>query len=316
MRLTFRPIESGEITEASLLVDAAYAPQRRELYGDTRLGRWRHYEEAKIRGFIVREPEGVRVGVNGDRLIVFNVCRSYGSFGWFHTLAVHPDFHDKGFGQQAVSDAEAYLGARGVNAIALMTWPTAVKHLAFYRRLGYRVAGLSVYAYRTAMRPVVTGVSPFFASIYKCGSDATGMRTLEAIKLLSSQIYPGLDYQRWLDWTCQQDFAEVLLIWRDQQIFALAITYFFPGAHWAEGKLLLIHPGLNQAEHLWVLEHIRLWVRSHSRREFGLPTDIATDFAPQVLLANAFRFYPESMLNMVKGDDLPDSGLHFVRFGG
>ena len=142
------------------------------------------------------------------------------------------------------------------------------------------------------------------------------MRIGTAIQRLCDRIMPGLDYLPWLNWAREHDYAETLLIWRNQQLFALVLNYFFPTAHWAEGKLLLIHPHLSLPDHLWILEHIRLWVRSRHRDAFGMPITLDTDFASTALLPHGFRLYAESMINMVKGDDPPDPGLHFVRYGG
>ncbi len=317
MRLTFRPIQQDEIAEASRLVDAAYAPQMREIYGDSPRGRWRHYDEAKIESYVEREAEGVRVGLWEDRIVTFNVCRSYGNMGWFHTLAVHPQFQGRGCGRQAVEDAETYLTSRGVGAIALMTWPTAIKNLAFYQRQGYRLTGLSVYAYRGVEGPAIApGVSPFYAHLYASLSPQEQDRAQNAIRALCQKISMGLDYSQWVTWAHRQSFAETLLLWRNGRLEALATSYFFPNAHWAEGKLLLLHPGMSVSDKLWVLEHLKLWAISHNRTTFGLSVDLASDFASAILLPSGFRFFAESMATMVKGDAPPDPGLHFVRFGG
>jgi len=317
MHILFRPIRPDEIPAASLLVDAAYAPQVRKIYGEhSRLGQWRHYDASKIESYLVREPEGVRVGVWRDKLITFNVCRSYGAFGWFHTLAVHPQFQDRGLGRQAVADAEAYLMARGVSSVALMTWPTAIKNLAFYQAQGYRLSGLSVYAYRNAEAPLITGVSPFYAEQPGMNSFANMNRWHDAVRALCQSISLGLDYIPLLTWANRQDFADILLLWREGRLQALALAYFFPGAHWAEGKLLLLHPALTYADQVWALEHMRLWIRSRDHTTFGIPVDLSGDFARTVLLPHGFRLFAESMANLVKGEDLPDPSHHFIRFGG
>ncbi len=316
MHLTFRPIRRDEIPKASQLVDAAYAPQIRNLYGNTRLGRWKHYEETRIASYVEREPNGVRVGLFHDEIITFNVCRSFGRLGWFHTLAVHPRFQGQGLGRQAVADAESYLASQGVSSIALMTWPTAIANLAFYLRLAYRLKGISVYAYREANTSLITGRSPFYASIYGEASADNPARINDAARVLMNRIMPGLDYLPWLAWALGKDFADTLLLWHGQQLYAMILAYFLPGTSWAEGKLMLIHPDLSLPDHLWILEHIRFWVHSRGRDAFGLPVDLSSDFARQVLLPYGFRFYPESMVNLVKGDDLPDPAFHFVRFGG
>ncbi len=317
MRLSFRPIRPEEIPAASALVDAAYAPKVRKIYGEnSRIRKWRHYDETKIESYVSREAAGVRVGLWRDKLLTLNVCRSYGSLGWFHTLAVHPQFQKRGLGRQAVTDAEAYLTARGVTAIGLMTWPMAIDNLAFYLHQGYHLGGLSVYAYRDTARPIIHGASPFYAHLYASTSAAEENRVQNAIRALCQNIAVGLDYSAWVRWARQQPFAETLLLWRDGSLQALALAYFLPNADWAEGKLLLFHPALTLTDKLWTLEHLRLWVRSRQRSPFGFSVDLTTDFASAALLSHGFRLFPESMTNMVKGDALPDSSLHFVRFGG
>lgn len=316
MHLDFRPIRPEEIPVTSALVDAAYAPQVQQLYGATQRGRWRHYDEAKIESYLAREPEGVRVGIWHDKLITLNICRSYGALGWFHTLAVHPQYQHQGLGHQAVTDAETYLSERGVTTVGLMTWPTAIGNLAFYLRQGYHMDGLSVYAYRDASTPIINGVSPFYAHLYASVPPQDENRVQNAIRALCQSIAVGMDYSAWVRWTRQQSFAETLLLWRNGQLQALSITYFLPNADWAEGKLLLIHPILTLSEKLWVLEHLRLWARSRQRNPVGFSVDLTADFVRTALLPHDFRLFAESMVNMVKGDDLPDSALHFVRFGG
>lgn len=316
MRLTFRPIRSDEIPEASHLVDAAYAPQLRELYGDTPRGNWRHYDEAKIESYVSREAKGVRVGVWREKLITLNICRSYGSLGWFHTLAVHPDYQRRGLGKLAVKDAERYLGQQGVTSIGMMTWPMAVNNLAFYQHQDYRLAGLSVYAYRNAAMPIMVGRSPFWTQFYASVKEDDRVRVRRSIRILCRRLFSGLDYMSWVDWAHAQPFAETLLLWKDNVLSALAIAYFFPNAHWTDGKLLLLSPSLNHEEILWALEHLLHWARFRQRTLFGFSVDLTTPFVRNILLPNHFSLYPEAMINLVKGNDLPDSSYHFTRFGG
>ncbi|HEY52305.1 MAG TPA: GNAT family N-acetyltransferase, partial [Caldilineae bacterium] len=161
MNLLFRPIEASEIPALCKLVDIAYARQVKRLFGDSRRGRWVHYAESKVQTYQEREPEGVRVGLLAGEIVSASVSRSFGSLGWFHTLAVHPQHQSAGLGRQAVQDAEDYLTARGAAIIGLMTWPAALDNIGFYQSLGYRAAGLSVYAYRRSHIALVTGRSPF-----------------------------------------------------------------------------------------------------------------------------------------------------------
>ena len=314
--ITFRPLQPEEITAASQLIDAAYIPQMKKLYGATQRGNWQSYNPAKIKSFVQREPAGVRAGVWQDQLLTLNICRSYGSLGWFHTLAVHPQYQNRGLGRAAVQDAEHYLQQQGVRSIALMTWPTALKNLGFYQKLGYHLGGLTVYAYRQAPQPIARGASPFYATLYASMLPQDAARAQNGVRALCQAIAPGLNYLPWVQWAQQQNFAETLLLWQNGSLRALALSYFWPEAHWVEGKLLLLHPALTLQEKEWVLEHLRLWARAQHRTTFGLPVDLHTDNARTLLLPQHFQLFPESMITMSKGEALPDARHHFVRFGG
>lgn len=316
MAITFRPLHQSELDAACQLIDAAYAPQMRALYGTTQRGNWQSYNPAKIKSYQQRERAGVRAGIWRDQLISLNICRSYGTLGWFHTLAVHPHFQARGIGRLAVADAERYLQQQGVRSVALMTWPIALKNLGFYQKMGYRLSGLSVYTYRQSPEPIISGESPFYATLYASMLPEKEARAQNSVRALCQAISPGLDYLAWVQWGVRQAFAQTLMLWQNGQLRALAISYFFPKTHWAEGKLLLMHPALTASQRLWVLEHLRLWAQATGRNIFGLPVDLNTPFARTALLPHHFQLFPESMSSLVKGDALPDPRHHCVRFGG
>ncbi|MCO6449322.1 MAG: GNAT family N-acetyltransferase [Caldilineales bacterium] len=315
MNLSFRPARDADIPALSALVDGAYAPQVRRLYGDSSRGRWLHYDENKIQTYMSRQPDGVRVGDWKDTIYTVAVCRCYGSLGWFHSLAVAKSHQRHGLGKQAVRDAESFLVKSGVATIGLMTWPDAVDNIGFYQRLGYRTAGLSVFAYRRIEKRLARGKSPLSGVLLSDLTPWLQRRALDAVTGLCDEIMSRLDYSSWLLWSLQQRVGDTLLLWQDDRLLALALAYRLSN-HWLEGKLFLVSPVATDVEIIWALEHVRRWAHDLELDSFGFPLDLQQNATTELFRQQDFRLFGDSMLNMVRGPFWPPLGIHNLRFAG
>ncbi len=318
MRLWFRPATPADVPVMCSVIDAAYAPQVRRLYGDSPRGRWQSFNPERLHLYLSREPEGVRVGIWQDRLVSVCVCRRHGSLGWFHSLAVHPDVQGRGFGAQVVQDAEAYLSRHGVRSIGLMTWPDAVGNIGFYHKLGFRAVGLSLYVYRSTWGPIVSGRLPatgmrtaFFSRL----SEAERRQALSAAVAIGDALLPGLDYSGWLQWAVARQLGDGLLAWDEGRPLALALAYIRPEHDWLEGRLLLMVPGMSPEQAALFLEHVRRWAMARRLGHFGFPADIMQPTAVDLFGRLGFRLYGDTMLNLARGP-WPTGGVHAVRLGG
>jgi len=298
------------------LVDVAYARQVNRLFGNSKRGRWAHYAESKVAAYLQQEPEGVRVGLVDGELVSVSVSRSFGSLGWFHSLAVHPQHQGNGLGRQTVQDAQDYLAARGATTIGLMTWPAAMDNIGFYQGLGYRAAGLSVYAYRRSHIALITGQSPFDVVMLSSLWGNNRVAAIETIRELCVDVMPGLDYTPWLIWMVKQRLGDVMLFGRQDRLVGLALCNTAHRSDWLEGKLLLSHPDTDDSERLWMLEHLRKWAAKQHRGSFGFPLDLMHADNASLLQRNDFRLFHDSMLNMLRGEPWPQPGAHLVRFSG
>ncbi len=316
MSLHFRPVIASEIPAICNLVDLSYARQVKALFGNSKRGRWVHYAESRVEASLQREPEGVRAGLLDGEIVSVCMARSCGRLGWFHTLAVHPTHQGKGVGREVVQDAEEYLTARGASTIGLMTWPTALDNVGFYQSLGYRADGLSVHAYRRSHVALVTGQSPFDVVMLSTLWGNTRVAGLDAIRELCDAILPGLDYTPWLIWAVKQGMGDVMLFGQQDKLAGLALFYTAQRSDWLEGKLLLIHPDVDDAERVWVLEHLRKWSAKQHRGSFGFPIDLMRADSAALFQQNDFRLFHDSMLNMIKGEDWQVSSVHLLRFSG
>lgn len=316
MFLHFRPIEASEIPATCKLVDVSYSRMVKSLFGNSKRGRWPHYAESRVESYLQREPDGVRAGLLDGEIVSVCISRSFGRLGWFHTLAVHPSQQGKGLGRQVVQDAQDYLTGQGVSSIGLMTWPTALNNIGFYQSLGYRASGLSVHAYRRSHIALISGRSPFDVVLLSTLWGNTRVAALDAIRELCNEMLPGLDYTPWLIWAVKQQVGDVMLFGHQDRLVGLALCYTSYRSDWLEGKLLLMHPDLDDSERQWMLEHLRKWSAKQHRGSFGFPVDLMHADSAALFQGNDFRLFHDSMLDMVRGEPWPPSGVHLVRFSG
>lgn len=321
MKLMFRAAHAGDVRSIAKLIDATYASQVKKLYGDGRRRQWARYDSDRVSDYLDREGEGVRVGEWRGHVLTVCVCRSFGGFGWFHSLAVHIDHQRRGLGKQAVEDAQAYLRGQGVVSIGLMTWPDAIANIEFYQSLHYQPAGLSYFSYRRSQSSLVAGgslvgESPLQAVLFSSLDSAGRDSALLAVTDLSGEISSGLDYASWLAWTQQRGVGDTLLLWQDGRLLAAALCHLSDRSEWMEGKLLLISPRAQSLDIIWTLEHVRVWAEACGRSSFGFPVDILDQSFMALLRRYKFRLFGDSMLNMIQGEAWPPTGIHLVRFGG
>lgn len=315
VNLRFRQAAETDLPAICAVIDASYAPLVHRLYGDSRRGRWAPYDPARVRASLDREAAGVRVGEWQGAIVAVCVCRSYGSLGWFHSLGIHPEAQGRGFGKQAVADAEAYLSGRGVRSIGLMTWPDAIDNIAFYQRLGYDAAGFSLYTYRQTHSAIAGGRPPVQARMLSSLTGAETTAALTAAACLANQVLPGLDYTAWLIWTVESKVGDTLLVWRSDSLLALALASGRPDGDWLEGRLLAISPEATPSEIAWTLEYVRRWSLNHRFGSFGFPADVMAPGVARLCGEHGFRFYGDTMLNLTRGP-WPPVGIHLLRFGG
>lgn len=316
MNLHFRPAQEADVRRLSKLVDIAYAPLVRRFYGDSPRGRWVHYEEEKVRDYLDREGDGVRVGEWQGHVLTFCVCRAYGRLGWFHSLAVHPDYQRQGLGRQAVEDAQTYLWGRGVQHIHLMTWPEATQNIGFYQALGYQAAGVSLFGYCRTESPLVDAHPEVYTRSFARLDAAAQEEALAAVDALGEDAGAGVAYASWVAWTQRQQRGDTLLVWREERLLGMALTYWRRQADWLEGKALLISATATPAEQAGVLEAARSWAASKGRGSFGFPLDLMDTRATALLQRYGFRLFGDTMITLTQGPNPAPQGIHLVRFSG
>ncbi len=83
------------------------------------------------------QPELFLVGILGNSLIATVMGGYEGHRGWINYLAVHPDFHGKGYGQGIMNSVETVLREMGCPKINLQIRRGNDKIASFYQKLGF-----------------------------------------------------------------------------------------------------------------------------------------------------------------------------------
>ena len=83
------------------------------------------------------QPELFLVGILDSSLIATVMGGYEGHRGWINYLAVHPDFQEKGYGQEIMNSVETGLREMGCPKINLQIRTGNNKIASFYQKLGF-----------------------------------------------------------------------------------------------------------------------------------------------------------------------------------
>jgi GNAT superfamily N-acetyltransferase len=152
--------------------------------------------------------EGAMVWRDGrGDLVAFNMVHRSGSEGWMGPLAVRVDRQAGGLGRRIVGEGIAWLQQQGAATIGLETMPRTVENIGFYSRLGFRPGPLTITLQGDARAAAIHGTS-------QLGSRQGDARAavLQACRVLSDRLAPGVDFTRELEITLALDLGDVLLL--------------------------------------------------------------------------------------------------------
>jgi len=177
---------------------------------------WRYaIEDAGDGAMIWRDGEG--------HLVAFNMVHRSGREGWMGPLAVRPDRQSQGLGSSMVRTGIEWLRAQGATTIGLETMPRTVDNIGFYSRLGLVPSHLTVtLVQEVPRRPVIGGGTLLSAE----GSRTE--RTLEACRLLTALLAPGVDFTRELTLTRELAIGDTTLVREGEEVTGFALWHSTP----------------------------------------------------------------------------------------
>lgn len=193
-----------ELPELEHIVRLAFAAQLNlpspDAFGDRLLltTRWR------------ADPESIFVAELDGRLVGSTSVTTWGRFGWFGPLTVHPDFWNRRIAQALLEPTIRRFADHGTTAEALFTLPSSPKHVALYQRYGFWPRRLT-----TLLARAPEAVS---AARFTCFSEldpAARAAALRGIGELAGRFFTGLDLAGEVAAVAAQQLGDTLILTGD-----------------------------------------------------------------------------------------------------
>lgn len=217
MAVTSRPYRSTRPVEGPFVATAEDVPQLNEVFAESFTERYRKDGMTGVR-VPPLNPSIWRYAIAdaGDgalcwrdergRIAAFNMAHHSGTEGWMGPLCVRPDHQGAGLGKIIVQSGMRWLRGQKVKVIGLETMPRTMDNIGFYSNLGFVPGHLTV----TLTLDAQLGERP--APLLSQRSSQEQVDTINACRVLTSQVMPGYDFTRELELTEQLQLGDTVLL--------------------------------------------------------------------------------------------------------
>lgn len=227
----------------------------------------------------------------------FVLSRTWGSVGWFGTLAVPTQMQGRGIGKALVSRATGYLRGRA-STVGLETMPDSGTNIGLYAKAGFAASHPTVTMELSLIQEAerLKGLGPDDLLVWGDAAPGVRKRVLREIRAIGGAILPGLDYTHEVRAIEEHRLGKTLLARSESgalEGFAILRTAPFRELD-ASGKgyvhVLAVRPGADAED---VLRHLlrQAWTASTMLGLCRLVTGISTRYADafDLLLRSGFR---------------------------
>ena len=227
--------------------------------------------------------------VDGE-LVGSNFAACWGSFGFFGPLTVHPDFWNKGVGQQLMQPIMKCFDRWGTRMEGLFTFAHSIKHVALYQKFGFSARFLTAVLSKEVR---LTSGETLWSKYSDIPQNERGA-ILGACNRLTETIYPGLSLEREIRAVDAQGLGETVLVWSDRELAGFAVCHCGPGTEAGEDrcyvKFAASRPGANAAPDFGLLLHAcEAYAASREVKYIDAGVNLARHEAYRHLLDEGFR---------------------------
>ncbi len=245
-----RPLVERDLPEADRILRLAFgtflgAPDPAHFMGDMDFARTRWKAD----------PSAVIAAEYDGKLIGSSYATNWGSFGFVGPLTVHPDFWDRGVGQQLLPPTMEMFDRWGCRHVGLHTFSHVPKHMALYRKFGFWPRHLIAVMSKEVGPPSNAKHSD---AAYFSELDAKAQsQTLAACREVTEATFEGLDVGREIRAIADQKLGDTILLWEGSKLSGFAVCHIGAGTEAGSGvcyvKFAAVHPGRHAGADLYRL---------------------------------------------------------------
>jgi GNAT superfamily N-acetyltransferase len=224
--ITVRPLKGTDLSTADTIMRLAFGTfiglsEPMAFMGDA----------AYVRNRWLADPEAAFAAeVNGE-LVGSNFATNWGSVGFFGPLTVRPDFWDKGVAKRLMEPVvDLFTNWRTTHA-GLFTFAQSQKHIGLYQRFGFWPRFLTAIMSKQVGQINSTSRWTRFSEV---PGDQTEL-VLNACRLLTGDIYEGLDVANEIRSVRAQDLGDTILLWEENDLDGIAVCHIGPGTEAGSG---------------------------------------------------------------------------------
>jgi len=268
-----RPLVERDLAEADHIIRLAFgtflgAPDPAHFMGDTDFARTRW----KV------DPSAVVAAECDGKLIGSSFAANWGSFGFLGPLTVHPEYWDRGVGQQMLLPTMAIFDRWGCRHVGLHTFSHVPKHMVLYRKFGFWPRNLIA----VMSKEVVSASSAVHpdASYFSDVGDKSQPQALAACREVTDATFEGLDLSREIRSVVDQRLGDTVLVWEGSKLAGFAVCHVGPRTEAGTGicyvKFAAVHPGRHAGADLYrLIDACESLARSRSARKILAGVNLA-----------------------------------------
>jgi GNAT superfamily N-acetyltransferase len=190
----------------------------------------------------------IALGARVNGILVGTILATvWGEFAWIGPLAIQPEYWSRGIAQRLLTAVIPVLERRNCRHVALFTIGESPKHVALYRKFGFRQGFATI-----VMQKHVTSSHRLQSGVFSAATEQEGDRYLDFCRTLTSLVYGGLDVSGEISNIRRHSFGETIFLLEDDGVCAFAVCHCGPGTEAGSGttyvKFAAVRPSPRAAD--------------------------------------------------------------------